>query len=524
MPPVTDERALLADVEAALQRLDAWHAGLATALDALCLDHQGLSETGALAKSLAEVDAIIAAERSAWPSRRAAREPARALAGLFEDVTILLVFGKLNAGKSSLCNFIADRFLADGSAVSYFHLDAAGVVVPSERLLEGATETTARLQGVRLGRKLVLLDTPGLHSMTPENAALTRRFTDSADAVLWLTSSASPGQVQELDELLRELRRGKPLLPIITRSDVYEEDEIAGELVRRLRNKSVENRALQEADVTRRAADKFAILGLDPAQLEPPLSLSVSMARQQGETAAALDAAGVSRLWAAFAKLAAPASAYKMRKRPEMLLHHLQEDVWAPLERELGPGLERLQASVRAERAGLEARQERLVAMVWRRVVPVLPDLLDAYAAGGDEGRLDAALSEALHTACGDAGREHFPDYQTLSVAVSTAVDPSAGQVLGRLATHDYARLYVAMEQWLQDRVQRWAEIVAEQARTTLNEVLDRIDRIQEMMRAKGSDLHALTTQLRLEGGGQAMDRRLETRAAVERGEVQPEA
>ncbi|WP_250530521.1 dynamin family protein, partial [Caballeronia sp. ATUFL_F1_KS4A] len=78
------------------------------------------------------------------------------------------------------------------------------------------------LQGVRLAGKLVLVDTPGLHSVTPENAVLTQRFTDSADGVLWLTSSTSPGQVQELDELGRELHRNKPLLPVVTRSDVYE--------------------------------------------------------------------------------------------------------------------------------------------------------------------------------------------------------------------------------------------------------------------------------------------------------------
>ena len=59
---------------------------------------------------------------------------------------------------------------------------------------------------------------------------MTQRFTDSADGVLWLTSSTSPGQVQELDELGRELHRNKPLLPVVTRSDVYEEDEIDGEI------------------------------------------------------------------------------------------------------------------------------------------------------------------------------------------------------------------------------------------------------------------------------------------------------
>ncbi|MFX6899715.1 hypothetical protein ABTH92_21315, partial [Acinetobacter baumannii] len=79
---------------------------------------------------------------------------------------------------------------------------------------------------------------PGLHSATGENAALTQRFLDSADAVLWLTSSTSPGQVQELDELARELRRGKPLLPVLTRSDVIDEDEVDGRIVKCLRNKS----------------------------------------------------------------------------------------------------------------------------------------------------------------------------------------------------------------------------------------------------------------------------------------------
>ena len=49
---------------------------------------------------------------------------------------------------------------------------------------------------MELGLRLVFLDSPGLHSVTDKNGELTRRFTDSADAVLWLTPSTSPGQVQ----------------------------------------------------------------------------------------------------------------------------------------------------------------------------------------------------------------------------------------------------------------------------------------------------------------------------------------
>ena len=86
-----------------------------------------------------------------------------------------------------------------------------GAITPFEGSFEeGITETTARIQGVKLGSRLVLVDSPGLHSVTGKNGELTRRFTDSADAVLWLTPSTSPGQVQELDDLRIELQNQNP--------------------------------------------------------------------------------------------------------------------------------------------------------------------------------------------------------------------------------------------------------------------------------------------------------------------------
>ncbi|NOG30576.1 hypothetical protein HLB35_00170 [Halomonas sp. TBZ9] len=94
--------------------------------------------------------------------------------------------------------------------------------------------------------------------MTDENGQLTRLFTDSADAVLWLTPSTSPGQVQELDDLKIELESGKPLLPVITRSDAREEDfDEEGTLYSILVNKTSENRKEQEQDVYCRAIDKL---------------------------------------------------------------------------------------------------------------------------------------------------------------------------------------------------------------------------------------------------------------------------
>ena len=178
----------------------------------------------------------------------------------------------MNAGKSSFSNFITDLFPID--QIKRFRFNAGKVEYFNERFAEGVTETTATIQGVELGKNLVLLDTPGLHSITDKNGDLTRRFTDSTDAILWLTPSTSPGQVQELNDLKEELAKKKPLLPIITRSDVLEEDfcEEVQDLVQVLKNKTHQNRQLQQDDVIQRLK---AFDGIDSAMLKQAISISV---------------------------------------------------------------------------------------------------------------------------------------------------------------------------------------------------------------------------------------------------------
>ena len=162
---------------------------------------------------------------------------------------MFLVFGKYKAGKSSFCNLIADRFKFHQKEVQPFILENGQLQFHDEAFKEGSTETTAHIQGVILDERLVLIDTPGLHSITSENAELTQQFLESADGILWLSSSTSPGQVQELQELAQELRRRKPLLPVITRSDFLDEVFVDNDFKKMLCNKTPVNRAIQEEDV-----------------------------------------------------------------------------------------------------------------------------------------------------------------------------------------------------------------------------------------------------------------------------------
>ncbi|WP_070107624.1 GTPase [Burkholderia plantarii] len=510
------------DLSGLFDAFDAWLAERETSLREARLGTDGLHEGSALARQGAAIDAVLRAAAPACARPWTSIEAARSLAGQFEDRAMLLVFGKFNAGKSSFCNFLADRFAAHGKAVRYFRVEAGRLVASAGRFREGETETTAQLQGVYLGARLVLLDTPGLHSVTPDNAALTRRFIESADGVIWLTSSASPGQVQELDDLGLELHRGKPLLPVLTRSDEYEEDERDGRLVRQLANKSATRRALQEADVTARAADKLAALGVDASRLAAPVSVSVRMAREPAAPEVAdgagvdadreaLAAAGFERLYAALHALSGPALAYKRRKHAEVALHHLDENLSRALHDELRPMLARLTTLVHEAAGRLDAQQAQSRREIVRRVLPALPRALDAHAAARDVPALCRSVAAALDAALVDAIAAQFGDYLIVP-GPPDARDASGARIelrdgtgyeervvgdAGQRIEVDYQRLYTALREAVLERATLAADHAAGQARAAIERLLERARRLERVLEQGARRLDALGRELR---------------------------
>ncbi|MBH1965650.1 MAG: 50S ribosome-binding GTPase [Comamonadaceae bacterium] len=423
------------DLSEVKQALNDWLSSLSKALT----EHQlqrppSLRDGHALLLRIKHINALVVESAETWKRQWTALAPAQMLSQAFDDKVMLLVFGKFNAGKSSLCNLLAGRFVAHGRSVAYFHLEDGRVTWTAQALDEGATETTARVQGVSLGNRLVLLDTPGLHSITPENAELTQNFTDSADAVLWLTSSTSPGQVQELGELSRELHRHKPLLPVITRSDVIEEDEVDGEIVKLLRSKTPANRQLQETDVQVRALDKLRQMGVSTSLLKQPVSVSAHVAREQGETEEALDQGGFADFYAALLDLVEPAQAYKRRKPAEVLLHHLEENVLGALWSGLLPELSQLLGQLLQERERLQALQTRITTLVWRQVASEVPRLLEQYEPACDVRGLCCALQALLQETLANELASLLGDYEvdTLGVEDGLTIElpPGSGYVV----------------------------------------------------------------------------------------------
>ncbi|SPB15549.1 small GTP-binding protein [Caballeronia novacaledonica] len=506
----SNEQRFIADVDAfefiahdlgrILHSMEKWLAQLSVNLQSSRLVHAELTNRSALAKHAEAINAALQKSMLAWKQQWAHLEPAQALAETFDDKALLLVFGKFNAGKSSLCNLLADRFAAHGKSVEYFYLDAGSIVETAERFKEGVTETTARLQGVRLAGKLVLVDTPGLHSVTPDNAALTQRFTDSADGVLWLTSSTSPGQVQELDELGRELHRNKPLLPVVTRSDVYEEDEIDGEIVKLLRNKTPENRAEQEADVRTRAEEKLMSMGVAIDLLKAPVSISSYLAREQGETQTAMSDAGFDKLYAALMSIAEETLAYKRRKQAEVFLHHLEENVMSALCRDVYALLGQLRSSSDAAIAALEDQQKQIANAVWREVVPTLPALLDAHSSARDVEAIAARLSQAIFESFSREIDARLHDYAVELDASLAPLHLDDDAVFEEtVAGIDYQRLHAALSKAIRDHILRLCRDAAEQCHASIARLNDSAARLQDVLRTHEADLIDLKARLRSE-------------------------
>lgn len=481
-----------ADLADMLRQLDSWLDALHCSLDAGLALPPGLQPASALARQAAAVNQLLQDCRARWARQWAALQPAQMLADDFDSRLMLLVFGKFNAGKSSLCNFLAERFAAHGRAVRFFHLEAGRIVETGERLHEGATETTARLQGVCLGERLVLLDTPGLHSVTPENAALTQRFTDSADGVLWLTSSTSPGQVQALHDLARELRRSKPLLPVLTRSDVIEEDEMDGEIRKCLHNKTPANRALQEADVAARARDKLVLMGVDPRLLQAPVSISVHAARAQGQTAAALEDAGFARLYAALLDMLEPAQAYKQRKPVEVRLHHLQENVLGAIEAEVLPTIGSLQTALAQEQGRLQQLKPQMLRAAWREIAPELPALMEESAA--DLPALCAAVSRLAGDGMRGQMQAALADYALPGPpANDTAIS------LPTVAPDDHERLHAALQEALRERLDAAFTALLEQCGAALAPLAGQAQQLQQGLLQCAQPLQSLGRALRIQ-------------------------
>lgn len=179
----------------------------------------------------------------------------------FDSSLIVIIYGKVNSGKSSLGNFIGGLPFESvpqspyhGRVAEYHeHADSGSQTsekAKSEQTHRGfptdATECTDNIRGFTLGG-LTWVDTPGIHSMTRTNEELAKQYVDNAELVIFLTSSDSLARASEMEELKRLMAQGKSALIVVSKFDRVEEDvDDEGNIIQTRLPKSNESRSQQE--------------------------------------------------------------------------------------------------------------------------------------------------------------------------------------------------------------------------------------------------------------------------------------
>ncbi|MEG2893051.1 MAG: dynamin family protein [Clostridium sp.] len=182
----------------------------------------------------------------------------------FEESVLLIVFGDVKAGKSSLGNFISGYdFLqtpfkdlsTNPQIYIYDSADNGSQPIGHNELQTnhfkvGVTETTSTIQYFTLLDGLTWVDTPGIHSLTASNQDLANQYIKYADLILFISPSNNPCKQDESEEIQKLIKIDKPLLITISKSDIQELKIVNGIPKEVLSAKSSEDRRKQEEHIS----------------------------------------------------------------------------------------------------------------------------------------------------------------------------------------------------------------------------------------------------------------------------------
>ena len=391
---------------------------------ALNIEYKNINRSSLLYKLAEDLKVSIDSSIHSWDCELEHSRPMKALSDEYTNRIILLVYGKVNAGKSSFCNFLASQFSRD--KVKYFSFKDGRVNYFEGQFREGVTETTNKIQGVELGKNLVILDSPGLHSVVDKNGELTRRFADSADAVLWLSPSSSPGQVQELNELKKELEKRKPLQPIITKSDEYREDccNKTGDIISLLENKSEERRKGQEEDVFQRANQ----LNLT-VEVKQPISISIRAYEEYREKANAMKDAGLEKLLESLKEIVEKAKIYKVTKANKQMENFLRYIVLDSLNKKVALRIEDLIQHTGKAICSLKSRQASITARIISDVICEVPIIVETHAAAKNKSAIIKDINSVIESQVNQALEQELSQYVgQVRKNISKLSDDSVGE------------------------------------------------------------------------------------------------
>lgn len=219
-----------------------------------------------------------------------------------EKYLVVMVFGAVKAGKSSLGNFLAGKKFFNAPFDNHYKKIAKPIFETEERgrntgdiekdshgdiwFQEGVIDTTGAIQYFTLSG-LRWIDSPGTGAVgkigdTKNMTALVEEYLSYTDMCVFLMNSSEPGLQDDMRYISRLSKEEQEALIVITKSDEPDEDEDEnGDIISVLAPKKPAIRKLQEDDICKRIKERYPEIDANKFRA---ISISTALASEAVET------------------------------------------------------------------------------------------------------------------------------------------------------------------------------------------------------------------------------------------------
>lgn len=251
-------------------------------------------------KSIDNMQAVI----KTWSEKIEADRKGKQFIKKNEKYLVVMVFGAVKAGKSSLGNFFAGKKLFNAPFDNHYKKISKPIFETEERgrdtgdiekddrgdtwFQEGVIDTTGAIQYFTLSG-LRWIDSPGTGAVgkagdTKNMTALVEEYLSYTDMCIFLMNSAQPGLQDDMKYMQKLSKEGQEALIVISKSDKFDEDgdeDEDGNLIGVLIPKPPENRKLQEDDICKRVKERYPDIDANKFR---SISISTALASEAVET------------------------------------------------------------------------------------------------------------------------------------------------------------------------------------------------------------------------------------------------
>lgn len=297
-------------------------------------------------KSLDNLRAVV----ETWSEKIEADRKGKQFIKKNEKYLVVMIFGAVKAGKSTLGNFFAGKKFFNAPFDNRYKKISKPVFETEESgrdtgdvekdshgdtwFQEGVIDTTGAIQYFTLSG-LRWVDSPGTGAVgkagdTKNMTALVEEYLSYTDMCIFLMNSSEPGLQDDMRYMQRLSREGQEALIVITKSDLTDEDEVDGKIISELIPKPDKTRRLQEDDICARV--KKAYPEVDANKFRA-ISISTALANEAiiNEDERKFMASGLDKLMKILGDKVSDNSIARKQENPRRLLNSFVDSVVADL-------------------------------------------------------------------------------------------------------------------------------------------------------------------------------------------------